>query len=147
MWCSAKSFSEFSLEPNPPQNVTVQAVAATIIEVFWDPPSDVDDALLLYNVSWTPADGELRQQNYTSLYAILTGLEPCTRYTVTVTATARDEETGEEATSDPSDPDEDETHLRRKIKTVIKNTRFAAYLSIYCSSLTKHLIYKAFYDT
>ena len=98
---------------SPPQNVVVIPLSSSSMKVFWQAPAVMTGNLLYYNVSWTPADGELQEEVLTDTFATLIRLRPCTAYYVTVTATA-EKEVGEPVTSNQSDAGFDVTQSEGK---------------------------------
>ena len=99
---------------SPPQHVIVNSLSSSSLGVFWQAPAQMTGNLLYYNVSWTPADGELQEEVLTSTDAALIKLRPCRAYYVTVTATAENG-AGEPVTSDPSESGYDVTQSEGKL--------------------------------
>ena len=98
-----------------------RALTSSSIEVFWQPPSTYNGNLLYYNVSWYPSDGKLTQEDDLSTDALLTFLEPCQRYYVSVTATTQ-LDNDEEETSFPSESDDAVTFAERKLSELSLST-------------------------
>lgn len=68
------------------QSLAVEAVSSSTLYVTWEEPSNYERPGLVYNVAWSPNDGS-GIVNQKTVFSI-TGLQPSTVYTVTVSATA-----------------------------------------------------------
>ena len=88
--------------PTPPQNVVIGSNTATTLEVQWDPPSQMNGIFEHYDVTYTGPDGSETTAT-AGEQTTLTGLEPESTYTVSVTAT------NGRGTSEPSEPVTGET--------------------------------------
>ncbi len=71
--------------PEPVRGLTVEAVSSSTLYVTWQEPSNYERPGLTYNVAWSPDVGSETVNQKTVLS--ITGLQPSTTYTVTVSAT------------------------------------------------------------
>ena len=100
MLINVNKFASLISVPHAPSNVVVATNSASSLDVQWDPPEQMNGILQKYTVTYNGRGGG---DNTTDTSATLTGLEACTEYTVTVTAT------NGAGTSEPSEPGTGET--------------------------------------
>ena len=77
----------YTLAPNPPQNVGASVINSTTVEVTWDPPSITNGILRYYTVVYGSSDDmEMMEVNSSDVTVLVSGLDPFTNYTFYVLA-------------------------------------------------------------
>ena len=97
---------------DPPTNVRLITNSSRSVTVLWDAPEGEVDS---YKVTWSPEDGTVEYSQEDPTVAYLVDLEPCTIYSVSVTAVVNDTE------SEPSEEQQEETDTEGNLLPILKN--------------------------
>ncbi|XP_062372544.1 fibronectin-like [Sardina pilchardus] len=73
-----------------PEQVTVVSVTPTFAELKWNPPHGIDQTPESYQISYHKGGSELKTISANSCCSNITGLKPCTIYTVSIRVKLKD---------------------------------------------------------